>query len=136
MAILRHSYRLGRDQSFDLVTGQTFFIANKDVKDVTCTFETSAEAEVTTRASLNESEFYPVRRNTTFEVVCLAHACEMHTTGTVYVTAQMSSLFPGATGSTGFGHFYVANISETHPNDGPVEFNISLRRTAYFAPVV
>ena len=137
MPITSHIYSLGRDQSFNFVNGVFYRISNADIKSVTCTFETSAEADVTTRASGNESEVYPVRRNTGFEVVCLSHACPMHATGTVYVSANssMGTLFgTSITGATGFGHFYVNNISETHENDGPVEYTISLRRTAYFAP--
>jgi hypothetical protein len=133
MPISAHNYTLGREQSFNFVNGLTYFIANRDIKTVTCTFETSAEADVTTRASGNESEFYPVRRNTGFEVVCLAHSCAMHSTGTVFVSASVGSLFSGITGATGFGHFYVNNISEPHENDGAIEYTISLRRTAIFS---
>ena len=131
MAISAHNYYLGREQTFNFAAGGVTYIANRDVKSVACTFETSAEAEVTTRASGNESEFYPVRRNTGLEVVCLYHTCAMHTTGTVFVSANMGTLM--SSGTTGFGHFYVNNISEPHENDGAVEFTISLRRTAIFA---
>ena len=130
MAILAHNYALGREQTFNFMNGNVYLIANRDVKTVTCTFETSAEAEVTTRASGNEQEFYPVRRNTQFEVVVLAHNCPLHATGTVFVSASQGSLL---TGATGFGHFYASNISEPHENDGAVEYTITLRRTAIFA---
>ena len=132
MPITPHNYYLGREQEFNFAAGGNTYIRNQDIKSVTCTFETSAEADVTTRASGNESQFYPVRRNTGFEVVCLYHTCQMHTTGTVFVTANIARLLPNTSGVTGFGHFYVNNISEPHENDGAVEFTISLRRTAIF----
>jgi hypothetical protein len=133
--ITQHSYALGRDQEFDFVTEAGTAIQNKDVKSVNITFETSAEADVTTRGSGNESEYYPVRRNTQFEVVVLNHSALLHATGTVIVTALQPSLLwggPPLQYPTGFGHFYVNSISEPQDNDGAIEFTITLRRTALF----
>jgi hypothetical protein len=115
MPPVAHSYRLGKDQSFTF--GST--IANKDVKTVTVTKETSAEAEVTTRGSDNIQEFVPVRQNTTLEVVVLDHTAVIHSTGIATVTG------PGG-GSTGL--YYVNNISEPQEIDGVVEYTIQLKR--------
>jgi len=115
MAVVSHSYRLGKDQTFTFGTT----VANKDVKTVTVTRETSAEAEVTTRGSDNVQEFVPVRQNTTIEVVVLDHTATLHSTGVATVTG------PGG-GSTGL--YYVNNISEPQEIDGVVEYTITLKR--------
>lgn len=115
MAVVSHSYRLGKDQTFTFSTT----IVNKDVKTVTVTRETSAEAEVTTRGSDNVQEFVPVRQNTTIEVVVLDHTTVLHGTGVATVTG------PGG-GSTGL--YYVNSISEPQEIDGVVEYTIALKR--------
>ena len=111
-----HSYQLGKDCSF--MFGST--IANKDVKTVTVTRETSAEAEVTTRGSDVVQEFVPVRQNMTIEVVCLDHSATMHSTGLATVTP--------ATGAAISGVYYVNNISIPQEIDGAVEYTITLKR--------
>jgi len=113
-----HSYQLGKDCTFTFASS----IANKDVKSVTVTRETSSEADVTTRGSDVVQEFAPVRHNTTIEVVCLDHSCAMHATGIATVTP--------ATGAALTGVFYVNNIGIPQENDGAVEFTIQLRRFA------
>lgn len=112
-----HSYKLGKDQLFSFGS----MIANKDVKTVTLTRETSAEAEVTTRGSEGIQEFVPVRWNAAFEVVVLDHTCGIHATGVVSV---------GVTGSLATGLYYVNNIGEPQEIDGVIETTISLRRHA------
>jgi len=111
-----HSYQLGKDCSFTFASS----IANKDVKTVTVTRETSAEAEVTTRGSDVVQEFVPVRQNTTIEVVCLDHSAVIHGTGVATVTP--------ATGAAITGVYYVNNISIPQEIDGAVEFTITLKR--------
>lgn len=129
MPITQHNYRLGREQTFNFMDAGGVRIQNNDVKSVSCTFETSAEADVTTRASGNESEFYPVRKNTQFEVVVLNHTCQLHATGLVFISTVENNRLLGVSGATGFGHFYVSNISEPQDNDGAIEYTITLRRT-------
>jgi hypothetical protein len=111
-----HAYQLGKDCSFTFGSS----IANKDVKTVTVTRETSAEAEVTTRGSDNVQEFVPVRQNTTIEVVCLDHSAVIHGTGVATVTP--------ATGTAITGVYYVNNISIPQEIDGVVEYTITLKR--------
>lgn len=118
MAVTAHSYQLGKNCSFTF--GST--IANKDVKTVTVTRETSAEAEVTTRGSEDVQEFVPVRQNMTIEVVCLDHSATMHSTGLATVTP--------ATGAAVTGIYYVNGISIPQEIDGAVEFTITLKRLA------
>lgn len=115
MAAVAHTYNLGKDQTFAFGT----MIVNKDVKTVTLTQETSAEGEVTTRGSDNFNEYVPIRQNMNIEVVCLAHSCTMHSTGTVSI---------GGTGATYTGTYYVNNISTPQEIDGVIEFTISLRK--------
>jgi hypothetical protein len=115
MPPVAHSYRLGKDQSFTFGTS----IVNKDVKTVTVTRETAAEAEVTTRGSDNVQEFVPVRQNTTIEVVVLDHTATIHGTGVATVTG------PGG-GSTGL--YYVNSIGEPQEIDGVIEYTITLKR--------
>jgi hypothetical protein len=117
-----HSYKLGKDQLFTFGS----FIANKDVKSVTFTRETAAEAEVTTRGSETIQEFVPVRWNSAFEVVVLDHTCAIHSTGVLSV---------GVTGSLATGLYYVNNIGEPQEIDGAIETTISLRRHAGAQPV-
>jgi len=112
-----HSYKLGKDQLFSFGS----VIANKDVKDVTITRETSAEAEVTTRGSDNIQEFVPVRWNSTIEVVCFDHTASIHGTGTVSI---------GVTGSLSTGAYYVNNVGEPQMVDGAIEYSITLKRLA------
>ena len=112
-----HSYKLGKDQLFSFGS----MIANKDVKDVTITRETSAEAEVTTRGSDNIQEFVPVRWNSTIEVVCFDHTASIHGTGTVSI---------GVTGSLSTGAYYVNNVGEPQMVDGAIEYSITLKRLA------
>jgi len=112
-----HSYKLGKDQLFTFGS----MIANKDVKDVTITRETSAEAEVTTRGSDNIQEFVPVRWNSTIEVVVFDHTAAIHATGIVSV---------GVTGSLATGLYYVNNVGEPQMVDGAIEYTISLKRLA------
>jgi hypothetical protein len=112
-----HSYKLGKDQLFSFGS----YIANKDVKDVTITRETSAEAEVTTRGSDNIQEFVPVRWNSTIEVVCFDHTAPIHGTGTVSI---------GVTGSLSTGAYYVNNVGEPQMVDGAIEYSITLKRLA------
>jgi hypothetical protein len=112
-----HTYSLGKDQQFAFGN----MIANKDVKNVSITLETSAEAEVTTRGSEGIQEFAPVRWNSSFEVVCLAHTCPIHGTGVVSV---------GVTGSLATGLYYVNNVSQPQEIDGVIEYTISLKRHA------
>ena len=119
MPPVSHSWRLGKNQSFTFASS----IANKDVKSVTITTETSAEGEVTTRGSDNINEYVPIRQNTTYEVVVLDHSCSQHATGTVTI-----SPITGTTGTTSTGVFYVNNISEPQEIDGVVEFTISLKK--------
>lgn len=111
-----HSYQLGKDCTFTFGN----MIANKDVKSVTTTRETAAEADVTTRGSDVVQEFVPVRHNTTIEVVCLDHSCTIHSTGLATVTP--------ATGAALTGIYYVNNIGIPQENDGAVEFTIQLKR--------
>lgn len=111
-----HNYQLGKDCTFTFASS----IANKDVKTVTVTRETSAEAEVTTRGSDVVQEFVPVRQNMTLEVVCLDHSCVMHATGIATVTP--------ATGAAVTGPYYVNNISIPQEIDGAVEYTITLKR--------
>lgn len=119
MPVVAHSYRLGKDQLFTFGSS----IANKDVKSVTITNETSAEAEVTTRGSDNIQEFVPVRKNTAFEVVVLDHAAVMHATGVVTIAPAT-----GATGTTITGVYYVNAIGEPQEIDGAIETTITLRK--------
>jgi hypothetical protein len=115
MAAVAHTYNLGKDQTFQFGN----MIANKDVKTVTITQETSAEGEVTTRGSADMNEYVPIRQNMTLEVVCLAHTCTMHSTATVTI---------GGTGVVYTGTFYVNNIGTPQEIDGVIEFTISLRK--------
>lgn len=119
MPPVAHTYKLGKDQQFSFGTS----IANKDVRSVTITNETSAEAEVTTRGSDNINEFVPVRKNTAFEVVVLDHTTTMHATGVVTILPAT-----GVTGTTITGVYYVNNIGEPQEIDGVVETTISLRK--------
>jgi hypothetical protein len=111
-----HSYRLGKDQWFQFGS----LIANKDVKSVTFTRETAAEADVTTRGSEQIQEFAPVRWNSTFEVVVLDHTCAIHSTGVVSVGPSGGVLATGL--------YYVNNIGDPQEIDGAIETTISLRR--------
>jgi hypothetical protein len=119
MPPVAHSYRLGKNQSFSFASS----IANKDVRTVNITNETSAEAEVTTRGSDDIQEFVPVRRNTAIEVTVLDHSCVMHATGVVTIAPSS-----GTTGTTSTGVYYVNNISEPQEIDGAIETTISLRK--------
>jgi hypothetical protein len=119
MPPVAHSYRLGKNQTFSYASA----IANKDVKSVTITHETSAEGEVTTRGSDDIQEFVPIRRNMSFEVVVLDHSCVMHTTGAVTIAPAT-----GTTGTTVTGVYYVNNIGEPQEIDGVIEVTISLRK--------
>jgi hypothetical protein len=114
-----HTYKLGKDQYFQFGS----MIANNDVKNVSLTLETSAEAEVTTRGSEGIQEFVPVRWNSSFEVVCLAHTCPIHGTGVVSI---------GVSGQAGLatGLYYVNNVSQPQEIDGAIEYTISLKRHA------
>ena len=112
-----HTYKLGKDQLFSFGN----MIANVDVKDVTITRETSAEAEVTTRGSDNIQEFVPVRWNSTIEVVVFNHSAPIHATGVVSV---------GVTGSLSTGLYYVNNVGEPQVVDGAIEYSITLKRMA------
>jgi hypothetical protein len=111
-----HNYKLGKNQWFVFGTQ----IANKDVKSVTITRETAAEADVTTRGSESIQEFAPVRWNTGFEVVVLDHTCDIHATGVVSVGPSGGVLATGL--------YYVNNVGEPQEIDGAVETTISLRR--------
>ena len=113
-----HSYKLGKDQWFTFGS----MIVNKDVKDVTLTRETSAEAEVTTRGSDSIQEFAPVRWNSTLEVVCLDHTCAIHSTGLVSIGPS------GGTLATGL--YYVNNVGEPQTVDGAIEYTVTLKRMA------
>jgi hypothetical protein len=86
---------------------------------VTITQETTAEGEVTTRGSDTINEYVPIRQNLTVEVVCLAHSCTPHATGTLTI---------GGTGASYTGLFYVNNIGTPQDIDGVIEFTISLRK--------
>ena len=120
-----HTYRLGKDQSLSFANSGTTYVANKDIKDVTITRETSAEAEVTTRGSDNIQEFVPVRWNSTLEVVCFDHACPIHATGVVTIVSA------GPSGSsTATGLYYANNVGEPQMVDGAIEYTISLKRLA------
>jgi hypothetical protein len=119
MPPVAHSYRLGKNQTFSYASA----IANKDVKSVTITHETSAEGEVTTRGSDDIQEFVPIRRNMSFEVVVLDHSCVMHTTGVVTIAPAT-----GTTGTNVTGVYYVNNIGEPQEIDGVIEVTISLRK--------
>lgn len=119
MPPVAHSYRLGKNQTFSYASS----IANKDVKSVTITHETSAEGEVTTRGSDDIQEFVPIRRNMSFEVVVLDHSCVMHTTGVVTIAPAT-----GTTGTTVTGVYYINNIGEPQEIDGVIETTISLRK--------
>lgn len=112
-----HTYRLGKDQLFSFGS----MITNENVKDVTITRETSAEAEVTTRGSRNIQEFVPVRWNSTIEVVCFDHTAPIHGTGVVSI---------GVTGSLATGLYYVNNVGEPQVVDGAIEYSITLKRHA------
>ena len=118
MPVTAHSYQLGKDCTFSFASS----IANKDVKTVTVTRETAAEAEVTTRGSGDIQEFVPVRQNMTLEVVCLDHSAVMHSTGVATVTP--------ATGTAVTGVYYVNSISIPQEIDGAVEYTITLKRFA------
>lgn len=115
------SYKLGRNQSFTF--GST--IANKDVQNVNITFETSAEAEVTSRGSGDIQEFLPVRKNTSFEVTCWDHTATLHSTGVVTVAP-----ITGTTGTSSTGVYYVNNISEPQEIDGAITWTIQLKKYA------
>lgn len=117
-----HTYSLGKDQVFTFGN----MIANKDVKNVSITLETSAEAEVTTRGSEGIQEFVPVRWNSSFEVVCLAHTCPIHGVGMVSIQSVVS----GVAGATATGTYYVNNVSQPQEIDGVIEYTISLKRHA------
>jgi hypothetical protein len=114
-----HKFYLGKSGTFTFSNG----INNKDVKTVTVNRETAAEADVTTRGSGDEQEFAFVRKNTSIEVVCLDHTCEIGETGTVTCTLSPS----GPAGPSGV--FQVMSVSEPQELDGAVEFTISLRKT-------
>ena len=113
-----HTYKLGKDQYFTFGS----MIVNKDVKDVTITRETSAEAEITTRGSDNIQEFVPVRWNSTLEVVVFDHTAAIHSTGIV-------SIGPSG-GALATGLYYVNNVGEPQMVDGAIEYTISLKRLA------
>lgn len=118
MAYTSHVFKLGKDHTFTFPG-----IVNQDVKDVTITIETSAEADITTRGSDNYNEYAPVRKNTTMEVTVLAHSALIHSTGAVTIT-----LPSGASGSGLTGIYYVNNISEPQALDDAVVYTISLRK--------
>lgn len=121
MSAVSHKYYLGKNGTFTFSNG----IDNKDIKSVAINQETAAEADVTTRGSGNEQEFAFVRKNTTIEVVCLDHACEVGETGTI-----THALLTGASGPTlPTGVYQVMSISQPEELDGAVEFTISLRKT-------
>jgi hypothetical protein len=114
-----HNYQLGKDCTTNFGTAGAL-IANKDIKNVNFQWETSAEADVTTRGSDVVQEFVPVRRNSTVEIVCLDHNCVMHGTGSLSVA--------GVTGAAVTGIYYVSNISIPQEIDGAVEFTVQLKR--------
>lgn len=120
MPAVAHKYYLGKNASFAFGSS----IANKDVKSVSVTRETAAEADVTTRGSDDTSEFAFVRSNTSIEVVCLHHSATLGDTGAVTMTLSPS----GPTQPS--GTFQVMSISEPQELDGAIEWTISLRRTA------
>ena len=115
MPYAAHTFKLGKDHTLTF-TG----INNADVKDVTVTVETSAEADVTTRGSDNYAEYAPVRKNTTIEVTCMAYTTTIHSTGALSITPP--------TGAGISGVFYVNNISEPQVLDDAVVYTISLRK--------
>jgi hypothetical protein len=114
-----HNYTLGKDCVTNYgVSGA--LINNKDIKTVNFSWETAAEADVTTRGSDVVQEFVPVRRNSTVEVVCLDHNCVMHCTGILSVA--------GSTGAAVTGIYYVSNLSIPQEIDGAVEYTVQLKR--------
>lgn len=123
MAVVAHAYKLGKDQSFTFSEANDQTIANKDVKSVTITNETSAEAEVTTRGSDNINEFVPVRKNAVFEVVVLDHHTHMHATGIVTIAPAA-----GGIGNPVTGVYYVNSIGEPQEIDDVVQMTITLRK--------
>jgi hypothetical protein len=110
-----HTYKLGKDATF---SGPG--ISNDDVKSVTITKETAAEADVTTRASGSEKEFAFVRSQTNIEVVVLNHSATQGATGSVTVTNGFLSAG---------GVYQVMSISEPQELDGAIESTITLRKT-------
>lgn len=134
MPAVPHKYYLGKDCNFEFSSSATGVsgagIDNKDVKSVSITYETAAEADVTTRGSGDEQEFAFVRKNTTIEVVALDHRCLVGITGTIVHGVTPT----GASGATGglvlpSGVYQVMSISQPEELDGAVEFTISLRKT-------
>jgi hypothetical protein len=121
MPPVAHAYYLGKNASFAFSGG----IANKDVKSVSVSRETTAEVNVTTRGSDSDEEFAFARSATSIEVVCLDHECTMGATGTVTM-----SLTPANGPAQPTGTFQVMNISESQDLDNAVEWTISLKRTA------
>jgi hypothetical protein len=115
-----HVYYLGKNASFAFSGG----IANKDVKSVSVTRETTAEVNVTTRGSGDEDEFAFARSATSIEVVCLDHDCAMGSTGSVTMT-----LTPAGGPTQPTGSFQVMNIAESQDLDNAVEWTISLKKT-------
>lgn len=113
-----HKYYLGKDGNFTFSNG----IANKDVKSVSITQETAAEADVTTRGSGDEQEFAFVRKNTSIEVVVLDHSCAVGETGTITHSLASGPSVPS-------GVYQVMSVSQPEELDGAVEFTISLRKT-------
>ena len=115
------SYKLGRNQSFTF--GST--ITNANVQNVNITFETAAEAEVTSRGSGDIQEFLPVRKNTSFEVTCWDHTATLHSTGVVTIGP-----ITGTTGTAVTGVYYVNNISEPQEIDGAITWTVQLKKYA------
>lgn len=120
MPAVSHTYYLGKNASFAFSGG----IENKDVKGVNVNREAASEADVTTRGSGDEQEFALARVSTSLEVTCLDHECVMGATGTV--TMGLSPTGPTAPAGT----FQVMAISESQDLEGPVEFSITLKKTA------
>lgn len=115
------TYKLGRNQTLSFGS----LITNANVQNVNLTFETAAEAEVTSRGSADIQEFLPVRRNITVEVTCWDHTCALHSTGVLTVAPAT-----GTTGTAITGVYYVNNISEPQEIDGAIAWTIQLKRHA------
>ena len=118
-AAVPHKYYLGKDANFSFSGG----IANKDVRKVGVSRESSAEVDVTTRGSGDEKEFALARTTTTITVDCLDHTASHGATGTVSM-----SLTPAGPARPA-GTFQVMSISDDEDIDGAVVFSITLKKT-------
>jgi hypothetical protein len=122
------AFQLGRKHRFNASSAdrpnQNIGIVNDDVIDVTMTFETANEADVTTRGSVEDQEFVPVHRNTTVEVKCLYHNLR-------HLERVLMTISPpiGATGRTLEGVFYLNNEGEPQVLDGAVVHTLTFHRT-------